>query len=136
MRFEGFGRWNRGGRGRPFWFEPFWLKEEACKEVIKRNWVALDSHTHSDLLGEVKVQLENYSINLQGWSKKNFRGWKRKHESLARLRDDADEENVISKIRRLEKDVEVLLYREESYWRQCSRAKWLVGGDKKYQVFS
>lgn len=58
-----------------------------------------------------------------------------KQELLAKLYEDTGTKWAMKKIQRIEKEVEVLLYREECYWWQQSRAEWLLGGDKNKKYF-
>ncbi|PON99380.1 hypothetical protein TorRG33x02_049230 [Trema orientale] len=77
---------------RSFHLEPFWVREEDFREIIRGSWQGCMADSQWEIV-------------------------------------------VMDKIRGLEKEIGILNYREEMYWKHWSRADWLVSGDRNTNYF-
>ncbi|XP_075486421.1 uncharacterized protein LOC142526031 [Primulina tabacum] len=116
-----------------FRFEPHWITEFDCKDVIERGWCKSDS----------SLSLPNCLLSckaaLRVWAGACFnnlpRQIKRKRHHLNLLKSDYLWKHSEADIRELEREVEKLAHKEELYWRQRSRVSWLAHGDRNSKFF-
>ncbi|KAL5808585.1 hypothetical protein ACOSQ3_029276 [Xanthoceras sorbifolium] len=103
---------SRGQRHR-FHFEDCWLDSSDCGDIIQQNWGTHGQHTSiSDISGSIlKCAASLHTLNVMVSST----SW--------------------VAIKAIEKELDVLLYKEETYWRQRYRNNWLREGDKNTRFF-
>ena len=62
--------------------------------------------------------MEDYSVGFTGWSDIKFGRWqkdlRKKQELLEKLYNKAQEDGTMKKVQKIEKEVEILLYKEET----------------------
>ncbi|PON56647.1 Endonuclease/exonuclease/phosphatase [Trema orientale] len=123
-----------GSGERPFRLEPFWVNETDFNDVVQQSWQNSVVNDRRKSFSGIATHLQFCGASLKLWSSKRFGRWQKllgsKQRQLASLYDRSREVGVMKKIRRVEKEIGVLLYREEQYWKQRSRADWLLGRRK------
>ncbi|XP_073025129.1 uncharacterized protein [Primulina eburnea] len=116
-----------------FQFEPHWLRETDCKDVVERGWCK------SDISLSLPVRLLRCKESLRVWAGKRFRNLPRQirlnRHQLNALKTHSTWHNSVHHIRVLEDEVEHLAYKEEVYWKQRSRVNWLAHGDRNSKYF-
>ncbi|XP_060969549.1 uncharacterized protein LOC133036814 [Cannabis sativa] len=83
---------------------------------------------------------DHRALDLRNWNHKkdfNFKKHISKIEKdLERARSSPVwDESTIAKIKDLQANLETLLYKEETYWKQRARTQWLAQGDKNTKIF-
>jgi hypothetical protein len=124
-------QWNTRRRRRPFRFEESWTKESYCEEIIQRNWnVGLNSCTKK--LEVMKGLGSNFEDHNLGTIKKD----------LARIEERLKDQSLwaetpedLVRFKNLEKCHGELLKKQETMWRQRSKAVWLKDGDRNTKFF-
>ncbi|CAI9769985.1 unnamed protein product [Fraxinus pennsylvanica] len=151
----------RRKRLRQFKFEPLWLCEKGCIDVIHEGWSpGRNSHVDSDGIegrpesarmgGEMDRingrdcidnfvgKIETCRDKLVQWGG-NIRELPAKiktiRSKLKRLKEENFSVTNFEKIRSLEGELELLLNKEELYWKQRSRMDWLHHGDRNSKFF-
>lgn len=118
--------------GYSFNFEAFWTEHEDCNQIVDQGWNK--GVRCEDPWETVLKKLESCKKELMTWQKKTF---KRGDEEIIRYKKRLEE--LMSsggqctngdEIRRVQKHIDELWKREELYWSQRSRLKWLEGGDR------
>ncbi|PON98093.1 Endonuclease/exonuclease/phosphatase [Trema orientale] len=121
------------------------IQERLDRFVCDSIWMELFSgaevenceFSHSDHCPT--TELWGYEKALEEWSWEKLGRWrirlKESQKKLERLYGTSPGEGMMAEIRKLEKDIEILLYREEAYWKQWSRADWLVERDRNTKYF-
>lgn len=114
-----------------FKFEENWTKDSRCEEIVRRNWAGDSDHCQDKLMGiqAMDSEFEEYRIseikkelNMVEQLLKNDDLWNGGIDDLARYRE----------LKRKHVD---LLQKEETAWRQRSKATWLKEGDKNSKFF-
>lgn len=123
-------------RRRGFRFEEMWFEHPECKDLFRRARCESNGRSHGSQLW---LRLGNYRRILIKWSKVSFENniteMRRTTDRLkeiggSRPNQETKEEEVMLKNRIL-----TLWRREELYWKQRSRVKWLTEGDRKTTFF-
>ncbi|XP_075478889.1 uncharacterized protein LOC142519745 [Primulina tabacum] len=109
-------------------FEPHWATEADCSDVIMRGWNK--QNTSLSLPSRLAKCLEI----LRTWAGDRFRKFpiqiRNKRMQLNALRTHDQGTLAGDRIGQLERDVEMLVTKDELYWKQRSRANWLAHGDR------
>jgi hypothetical protein len=126
---------------RDFKFEKSWIQQDDFLDRVNRAWHKPVRATDSK--GIIQMKLKNVKNDLKGWGA-NLRGRdiKRKKEIGCELEAlelqeelyplDADQ---IRRRAQIQKELLTIIDREESYWHQRSREKWLLQGDSNTAFF-
>ncbi|XP_073121297.1 uncharacterized protein [Henckelia pumila] len=116
-----------------FRFEYHWADDQECSKVVEGGW------SKSDFSIPLPARLLRCSETLSSWAKNRFghipRKLKQKIIELNLLKNHIRWRDSERKIDDLEREIEVLASKEESYWKQQSRASWLAQGDRNSKFF-
>lgn len=119
-----------------FKFEEMWLEYPTCTEVIRQTW---DSNTPNDEGNRVVAKLIRCRRSLTRWSKENFGNNAKEliemKEKLRKCVRSKMSQAEVEEEMRIKSQIRDLWKREEMYWRQRSRVKWLVEGDLNTTFF-
>lgn len=114
-------------QSRNFLFEPWWLKDEICKEVIR--WVWEKEPILADVAGFAR-KLENVVRTLAKWGSKMYGRLPEKIKVLSQDIKALSKDNLLpsskARIQVLGRERDKLYALEEYYWKQW--ANWLHEG--------
>ncbi|KAF5454971.1 hypothetical protein F2P56_024596 [Juglans regia] len=129
------GRSNWRGR-KVFRYENSWAKEDDCEKVIRRVWVSsveMGEHTKN-----FKNLLESCNKALVKWNDQNkvdrVKKIKEKTEFLKKLQDEESRHNS-TEIKRVQRDVGLLLEKDDVKWKQRAKRNWHASGDRNTKFF-
>ncbi|XP_027172427.1 uncharacterized protein LOC113772083 [Coffea eugenioides] len=129
----------RDNKPKPFRFLNIWTKKPGLLDVIRRSWAVPCSGRP---LSRLTAKLRNVKRDLQVWSREQFGNIfdavKRAEGEVAAAEDAFGNEPCQSHWLALQEARARLrnsLVREEGYWRQKARVKWLKDGDKNSKYF-
>lgn len=127
---------NESKAKRTFKFELMWVEEKECAEVVQQNWKTDKQGSYGFKLMR---KLRFCSKGLIEWSKKHFTDNMKVIEELMRKIEELQGKSISEADRRqieeYEKEMELACKREEKFWYQRSRIKWLLWGDKNTRCF-
>lgn len=119
-------------------YEDIWIPYEKCQEIVHDEWKAKSNWNCEDPIMQFKKIAKDSLIQLQLWSKEEFRGREKKLKKLLKelkaYRESSNKYVSGVEIKAIEKQIDDLLI-DEVYWRQRSRAVWLREGDKNTKFF-
>ncbi|KAH7846943.1 hypothetical protein Vadar_019991 [Vaccinium darrowii] len=120
---------------RHFRFDSRWTTDSESYEVVKRGW---NMQSKGSKMFQLFQKIKNCRYELRSWSKgKKFNARKKINETQAQLQ--AIREGCVPgephQIRALEKELGVAWEQEEAFWRQKTRANWMVKGDRNTSFF-
>ncbi|KAA3472943.1 reverse transcriptase [Gossypium australe] len=114
-----------------FKFEPWWINEPSCEEIIKKLW--------SEKSGKVLDKLEHIRVGLQRWGKNIKRDRERKSKNLRERLVELDgmdrDDDTLADIIDVKLELNWEMEKEEMYWEQRARANWLRQRDKNTAFF-
>lgn len=124
-------------RGRKrFKFEQMWLEHDQCPRIIAATWTIGGAVRNINDLG---AKLDRCKESLTEWSGKEFKHnvteinkVKRQLSIWAKRRISPEEED---QERAIKSRLNALWIREELFWKQRSRLKWLAHGDRNTSYF-
>uniref|UniRef100_A0A803Q0L9 Reverse transcriptase domain-containing protein n=1 Tax=Cannabis sativa TaxID=3483 RepID=A0A803Q0L9_CANSA len=121
-----------------FLFENVWLSEPQWNDVLLEAW---SSNTPSDDPStSLLLKQSTCATFLSNWKHKAFFGFQSRIKQAqlaleqARNSEDTSPESY-SRQKALQANLDSLLFKEETYWRQRSRIQWLNLGDKNTRFF-
>jgi hypothetical protein len=125
-----------GNRKRLFRFEHIWIRELGCEDSIKAAWSCSILGTPMFIVAQ---KIKNCRIHLLQWSQAqvsiNPRLIESKKSRLAQLECSPMNEYSSSEVNVLRREVNMLVEKEETFWRQRSRVSWLKEGDRNTKFF-
>ncbi|KAL0454690.1 UNVERIFIED_CONTAM: hypothetical protein Slati_0808200 [Sesamum latifolium] len=119
-----------------FRFEVAWLRSEDCKGVIQRAWASTESvdPTDSGSTDSLLHKLSSCHLHLTNWDKSGFGNISKRIKEVEGILKGAACKEITSssksRTERLKAELEELLEREETVWKQSSKALWLKEGDQ------
>ncbi|KAK2635414.1 hypothetical protein Ddye_030206 [Dipteronia dyeriana] len=120
---------------RRFHFEECWADEVECSGLVKRVWDVEDvGHHMHDLVSKIRKCTDQLKV----WYTRTKRDRQREILKKQVVLCEASKSNQIGSwenIRALERELDVLLTKEEIFWHQQSRENWLQWGDKNTKYF-
>ncbi|KAK2661119.1 hypothetical protein Ddye_007652 [Dipteronia dyeriana] len=127
----------RGQRDRRprFHYERGWENKKGCLELIQ---AALKEGNGDNYMSKMVNKLGSCERNLQRWNKDNKR---KLNESISLKRNElfclSETGGLVdwTRYRKVERELDNLLYKEETLWHQRSRVLWLKWGDRNTKFF-
>ncbi|XP_071723225.1 uncharacterized protein [Rutidosis leptorrhynchoides] len=114
---------------RRFLFENAWLKEVDCDEVIKRSWLPGGTIQIGD-------KINNYNAVLGEWSSKlNMQFKEEKTRIYEKLRQAQGRSDMDSIVNEEKNKMNIVLEKEDTYWKQRAKVFWLQFGDLNTKYF-
>lgn len=121
---------------KPFKFQPMWVDNPECHDVIEKAWSVSVNGLFANQCGE---KIKCYSTALSKWSGDKFthnrRAINKNLEQLQLLQDQSSTESR-AKCVSISAEIVELWNKEEKYWAQSSRVKWLKTGDSNSRFFT
>ncbi|KAL0376653.1 UNVERIFIED_CONTAM: LINE-1 retrotransposable element O protein [Sesamum calycinum] len=121
---------------RPWRFEAVWLQTEQCANIVAENWRCPLSSNLSMALFE---RLEACQQSLTRWSKESLHNDRQRINQLERtlttLFSGILTPERLEEASALRQELENRAAREETVWRQRSKALWLWAGDRNTSFF-
>lgn len=122
-------------RMRRFHFKSCWHEQEACKALVRRNWVLSGGPVAMD---RVVVAISKCTSQLSRWNVSNHRQLSAKIDRLQKEISDISLNIHVSSwsvIMGLEVRLDCLMVEDKDNWRQRSRVDWLKWGDQNMKFF-
>uniref|UniRef100_A0A803NTC1 Reverse transcriptase domain-containing protein n=1 Tax=Cannabis sativa TaxID=3483 RepID=A0A803NTC1_CANSA len=125
-------------KNKRFLFENVWLSEPQWNDVLLEAW---SSNTPSDDPStNLFLKQSTCATFLSNWKHKAFFGFQKRIKqaqlALEQARNSQDTSSKsYSRQKALQANLDSLLFKEETYWRQRSRIQWLNLGDKNTRFF-
>ncbi|EPS60668.1 hypothetical protein M569_14134, partial [Genlisea aurea] len=125
-------RWPQ--RLRRFRFEAYWTDIPGCEESIREGWTLAPQRRipMGGRLGRTRARLLYWYRRTTGPLKAAIH--RIEHEIALLAHEDISEENW-NREKALKVELNSLLMLEESYWKQRSKAHWLINGDRNTAFF-
>ncbi|XP_074301077.1 uncharacterized protein LOC141632430 [Silene latifolia] len=105
--------------------------EAGCEETIKKVW--------DEGVFDITDTISRCAIELGKWKGSNIgqilKDLRKKRGILKRLNEGEQSRSVLRERKAVISEIAGLLRKDESYWRQRSRALWLKDGDKNTKFF-
>jgi hypothetical protein len=112
-------------------FENIWLQDKDCFQIVKTNWV----QKNEDLKGNLQEVLSK----LHQWGRTNFGNVPKEirsiQDKLKDLRARIPSRELLNHINQLETKLDDLNQKEEQWWAQRAKTKWLQQGEKIQKNF-
>lgn len=120
-------------------YEDMWSPYEKCQEIVRREWLEQSKWDGTITSEQFKKVAKRSLAELKLWSRTEFGGREKKVKELINelksVKHNFEHYMSGEKIKRLEKQIDNMLLDEEVYWKQRSRADWLLEGDRNTKFF-
>lgn len=131
----------RGANKTRFRLEKYWLREESFREVVSQAWQG--EHQGSSAMAQVVTNLKRVRQALIQWgASKTLPGKVAKDRILEHLEglDALEEAGLMDEDDRAHRDklkaeYEEILLKEEIYWKQRAKDRWIKEGDRNTAYF-
>ena len=120
-----------GEKRRGFKFELNWTLEAGYQQVVEEAWNAEPNEDALSKLSECRISLRKWSKGILGDSATQI---KRKTLEVEELQRNEGPENSEA-IKSLNAEIELLLEKEDLYWKQRAKQNWYKEGDQNTQYF-
>lgn len=114
-----------------FRFDMCWADEEDCLKIVNDSWHGTE--------GTTLEKLKGVGTGLNAWQSQrrraNVRDKNRLKQRVERLLDQSISDANLEELKRCKQELKEVLNKEEIYWRQRSRVKWLKEGDRNTSFF-
>ncbi len=121
---------------RLFRFEHVWVREGSCEEVILEAWSHIQVGTPMFRLVQ---KIKQCRIKLLQWNQTQAHATPRiitkKKAHLQMLEEQRLEVYDAREVNQVQRELCVLMEKEETFWHQCSWIAWLKGGDSNTRFF-
>ncbi|XP_071914103.1 uncharacterized protein [Coffea arabica] len=122
-------------RKRRFMFDKRWLMQEGVRDVVREAW---DRDQQGSRLYKVQCKIKQVRVNLLNWSRTLNMNAKQNIEQIKReikeMRESSSSDSR-GRIAGLKRQLVEAYKREEIFWSQKARVKWLTEGDKNTSFF-
>ena len=123
-------------KGRPFRFEAMWLKDNSCEEMVKNSWQEVSDPSPICM---VTKQIINCQDNLRIWNRDTFGHVRlslaKKLKELKGVEERGLYRSDPTHVHQLRVDIQALMSKEETMWKQRSHVEWLKEGDQNTRYF-
>ena len=123
-------------KGRPFRFEAMWLKDNSCEEMVKNPWQEVSDPSPICM---VTKQIINCQDNLRIWNRDTFGHVRlslaKKLKELKGVEERGLYRSDPTHVHQLRVDIQALMSKEETMWKQRSHVEWLKEGDQNTRYF-
>lgn len=124
------------GFQKPFRFEQMWMTDKWCTNTIETVW-RKDVNEPWDT--KIVTKIDQCGKALTCWSRQAFgnvkRGIERKRKELSKAEQRAIRGGDPRHMNALQEEINLLLDKEATMWRQRSKILWLRDGDKNTKFF-
>ncbi|KAK1378466.1 hypothetical protein POM88_025210 [Heracleum sosnowskyi] len=107
-----------------FRFENIWVREPDCQDIITASWKTSDQSALLLVIDNIK----ECTLKLASWNQSKFgslaKDIKQTHKRIIALREVQDQIDNIEELKKMERKLNDLLYKEEVFWKQRSRVLW------------
>ncbi|XP_042942883.1 uncharacterized protein LOC122277065 [Carya illinoinensis] len=121
---------------RPFRFEASWTYSEDCYKVVEEAWKV--PPVAGNIVNLTSKNLQHCQQKLTQWSKQKF-GYSKKRiqDQLAHLSylQDRNSGHLIDEIKKVQREVGVILDSDNMRWKQRAKQRWLREGDRNTKFF-
>ncbi|XP_071902364.1 uncharacterized protein [Coffea arabica] len=122
-------------RKRRFMFDKRWLMQEGVGDVVREAW---DRDQQRSRLYKVQCKIKQVRVNLLNWSRRLNMNAKQNIDQIKReikeMRESSSSDSRC-RIAGLKRQLAEAHKREEIFWSQKARVKWLTEGDKNTSFF-
>lgn len=120
-----------------FRLEAMWFKDQSFMQVCRGAWNCNSLAPHNS--GELQQMVIECGHTLKAWERKNFGNITKQirllRGELKELMAAVNDHDTLKMRKQIEGEIDELLAKEETMWKQRSRALWLQDGDRNTAYF-